>query len=38
MLWRNNQLPKAPKKKYKNIIIVELKDTWPEIIKSQELE
>ena len=28
---------RAPRKKHKNIIIVELKDTWLEIIESQRL-
>ena len=34
MLWRNDQLPKAPKKKHKSIITVKLKNIWSEIIGS----
>ena len=30
--------PKNIKKKYKSVITVELKDTWPESTESQKLE
>ena len=37
MLWKNDQFAKAPRKKYKSIITVELKNIWLEITKSQKL-
>ena len=37
ILWRNNQLLKAPREKHKNIIIIELTNIWPEIAESQKL-
>ena len=35
MLRRDDQLQEILRKKYKSIIIVELKNIWPEIIKNQ---
>ena len=29
---------KAPRKKYKSVITIKLKNAWPEIVESQKLE
>ena len=38
MLCRNNQIVKAPKRKHKSVITMELKNIWPEIAESQKLD
>ena len=34
MLWKEDQIKKTLKKKYKSVIIMELKDTWLKIMES----
>ena len=38
MLWKNDQFLKAPRKKHKSVIIMELKNIWSEITGSQRLK
>ena len=38
MLQRSGQSPKIPRRKYKSVIITELKNIWSEIIKNQRLD
>ena len=38
MSWRSGWLPRTPRKKYKSVIIVKLKNIWLKIIGSQRLE
>ena len=38
ILLRNNRLRVVPRKKFKSVIIPELRNTWPEIIKNRRLD
>ena len=37
MPWKNDQFVKAPRKKYRSVITVKLRNIWPKITKSQRL-